>query len=391
MMDLRFSPADEEFRQQARTWLEQNVPSERRPEDGKAMRDFDLAWQRTQYDGGWAGTTWPVEYGGLGLSLTHQLIWNEEYVRAGAPYVGSIFAALQYGSPTLMLNGTPAQQAAHLPAILRGEELWSQGFSEPSGGSDLASLRTTAVVEGDSLVINGQKVWSSYADIADFQFGLFRTDPDKPKHRGISWVLVPLETPGIEVRPIKTMARNHHFCEVFYTDVRVPLDAVVGGIDNGWRVAMSTLSFERGTAFIADQLELSKSLDRLVVLARERPGPLGRGTALDDDRIAAELGELRAATMALRSMTYRTVSRSAAGGVPGPESSVIRLYFAELRQWLARVAMDVLGPAASSFTPYWHDGWSGQYLWDFARTMGAGTAEIQRNVIGERLLGLPKE
>jgi alkylation response protein AidB-like acyl-CoA dehydrogenase len=390
-MDLRFSEADEEFRLRARSWLEENVPSERRPEDGKAMREFDLAWQRTQFDGGWAGTAWPKEYGGLGLALLQQLVWFEEYVRAGAPYMGCIFAALQYGSPTLMLNGTAEQQEAHLPKILRGEEVWSQGFSEPSGGSDLASLRTTAIVDGDSVVINGQKVWSSYADIADYQFGLFRSDPAQQRHRGLSWILVPLETEGIDVRPIKTMARNHHFCEVFYHDVRVPLDNVVGGVDQGWKVAMSTLGFERGTAFVSDQLQLSKSLDRLVELARDSPGPLGKGTMLDDDVVALELGRLRAATLALRSLTYRTISRSNVGGVPGPESSIIRLYFAELRQWLARVAVDVLGPSAIEFVPFWEDGWSGQYLWDFARTMGAGTAEIQRNVIGERVLGLPKD
>lgn len=390
-MDLTFSAADEEFRLRARTWLEENVPRESRPEDGKSMRDFDLAWQRAQYEGGWAGTSWPVEYGGLGLSVLHQLIWFEEYVRAGAPYTGCLFAALQYGSPTLMLNGTPEQQNAHLPEILAGREVWSQGFSEPSGGSDLASLRTTAVVDGDSLVINGQKVWSSYADIAEYQFGLFRTDATQSKHKGLSWILVPLETDGVDVRPIKTMARNHHFCEVFYTDVRVPLSSVVGGLGNGWKVAMSTLSLERGTAFVADQLELTRSLDRLVDLARSRPGPLGEDCAIDDGKIAADLGQLRAATMALRSMTYRTVSRSASGAVPGPEASVIRLYFAELRQALARVAMDVLGPSGVEFVPYWEAGWSGQYLWDFARTMGAGTAEIQRNVIGERMLGLPKE
>jgi alkylation response protein AidB-like acyl-CoA dehydrogenase len=389
-VDLGFSPDDQVFREAAAAWLADNVPSEPRPEDGLAMREFDLNWQRIQFEGGWAGTTWPKEYGGLGLSVLRQLIWLEEYVKAGAPYVGCIFAALQYGSPTLMLNGTPEQQAAHLPKILRGEEVWAQGFSEPSGGSDLAGLRTTALVDGDELVINGQKVWSSYADIADFQFGLFRSDPSQTRHRGLSWILVDLASDGIDVRPIQTMARNHHFCEVFYTDVRVPLANVVGGLDKGWSVAMSTLSVERGTAFIADQLELSLNVDRLIEEARHRPGPLGRGTALDDDRIATELGELRAATAALRAMTYRTVSRSASGQLPGPESSIIRLYFAELRQWLSRVSMDVLGPAALTFEPYWRHGWSGQYLWDFARTMGAGTAEIQRNVIGERLLGLPK-
>ncbi|MGW4338460.1 acyl-CoA dehydrogenase family protein [Rhodococcus koreensis] len=389
-MDLRFEPEDVEFREAARTWLAANVPSERRPEDGKAMRDFDNAWQRTQFDGGWAGVSWPTQYGGLGLPIVRQLIWYEEYARAGAPYTGSTFPAVFYGGPTLALRGTDEQRSRHLPRILRGEEIWSQGFSEPSAGSDLASVRTRARVDGDHLVVSGQKVWSSYADIADFHFCLFRTNPDAPKREGLSWVLVPLDTPGIEVRRIKTLARNHHFCEVFYDNVRVPLDNVVGGVDNGWTVAMNTLGFERGSAFLTEQLELSMTLDELIALCRARPSRSGHGSAFDDESVAAELAELRASVTALRAMSYRTVSKSAHGELPGPEGSIIRLYFAELRQQLATLAMRVLDTDGLEFTPYWESGWSGQWLWDFARTVGAGTSEIQRNIIGDRFLGLPR-
>jgi alkylation response protein AidB-like acyl-CoA dehydrogenase len=390
LMDLRFDPEDLDFREAARSWLEANVPNERRPEEGKAMRDFDNAWQRQQFDGGWAGVAWPTEYGGLGLSVVRQLIWYEEYARAKAPYTGSSFPGVFYGGPTLALRGTDQQRSDHLPKILRGEETWSQGFSEPSGGSDLASVRTRGVVDGDELVINGQKVWSSYADIADFHFCLFRTDPEAPKRKGLSWVLVPLNTAGIEIRPIKTIARNHHFCEVFYTDVRIPLDNVVGGLGNGWTVAMNTLGFERGSAFLTEQLELSMTIDELVSLCRKRPAPSGRGLAIDDESIAVELADLRASVAALRAMSYRSVSKSVRGGVPGPEGSIIRLYFAELRQQVATLAMKVLQADGLEFQPYWDEGWSGLWLWDFARTVGAGTSEIQRNIIGDRVLGLPR-
>ncbi|MDH3008755.1 MULTISPECIES: acyl-CoA dehydrogenase family protein [Gordonia] len=389
-MDLHFDPEDIEFRESARVWLRDNVPAERRPEDGQAMRDFDNAWQRTQFDGGWAGVSWPREYGGLGLSVVKQLIWYEEYARAKAPYTGTSFPAVFYGGPTLALRGTDEQRAEHLPRILRGEEIWSQGFSEPSGGSDLASVRTRAVVDGDELVVNGQKVWSSYADVADYHFCLFRTDPDAPKRQGLSWVLVPLDSPGIEIRRIKTLARNHHFCEVFYDDVRVPLANVVGGLGNGWTVAMNTLGFERGSAFLTEQLELSHAVDELIELCTRYDAPSGNRRAIDDETVAAELADLRASVAALRAMSYRSVSKSVRGGVPGPEGSIIRLYFAELRQQVASLAMKVLAADGLEFTPYWEDGWSGLWLWDFARTVGAGTSEIQRNIIGDRVLGLPR-
>lgn len=389
-MDLQFDPEDIEFRESARAWLRDNVPAERRPEDGRAMRDFDNEWQRTQFDGGWAGVSWPREYGGLGLSVVKQLIWYEEYARAKAPYTGTSFPAVFYGGPTLALRGTDEQRAEHLPKILRGEEIWSQGFSEPSAGSDLASVRTRAVVDGDELVVNGQKVWSSYADVADYHFCLFRTDPEAPKRQGLSWVLVPLDSPGIEIRRIKTLARNHHFCEVFYDDVRVPLANVVGGLGNGWTVAMNTLGFERGSAFLTEQLELSHAVDELVELCTRYDAPSGTGRAIDDETVATELADLRASVAALRAMSYRSVSKSVRGGVPGPEGSIIRLYFAELRQQVAGLAMKVLAADGLEFNPYWEDGWSGLWLWDFARTVGAGTSEIQRNIIGDRVLGLPR-
>jgi alkylation response protein AidB-like acyl-CoA dehydrogenase len=389
-MDLAFSAEDEKFREQAREWLETNIPDEPRPQEGPEMRAFDSAWQRRQFDGGWAGVSWPVEHGGLGLSTIRQLIWHEEYARAGAPYIGCLFSAVNYGGPALTIEGDPEQQQAHLPRILRGDEVWAQGFSEPSGGSDLAGLRTRGVVDGDDLVITGQKIWSSYADVADFQFAMVRTDPDKPRHKGLSWVLVDLQTPGITVRPIKTLARDYHFCEVFYDEVRIPLTNVVGGLHNGWRVAMSTLTLERGTGFMADQVSFERAVDSLIQEAALRPGPRGRGRALDDGAIASQLAELKAAAGALRSLSYRSISALERTGVPGQEGTMMRLYLGEANQRLGRAAMDVLGVEALRFVEHWTGGWSGFWLRHFASTIGAGTAEIQRNVVGERVLGLPR-
>ena len=255
-MQIAFSAEDRQFRERARDWLHEHVPRGDRPYDGPEKRAFDLAWQRTQYEGGWAGIAWPREYGGVGLSLIQQLIWLEEYALANAPPSGSCFVGLSHAGPTLIQKGSEAHKAAHLGPILRGEVVWSQGFSEPNAGSDLASLRTRAEPDGDHLVINGQKIWTSHGNYADFQELLVRTDPAAPKHKGISWLICDMKTPGIEVRPIKTMSGVFHFAEVFYTDVRVPLTNVVGALNDGWNVAQSTLSFERGTAFIPAQMEL---------------------------------------------------------------------------------------------------------------------------------------
>ena len=274
-MDLAFSAEDDEFRDEVRTWLAENTPSERRPREGQAMRDYDLAWQRLQYDAGWAGISWPVEFGGRGLALTQQLIWFEEYARTGMRGIDARFVGLSHAGPTLIARATEEQQAFHLPKILRGDVVWCQGFSEPEAGSDLASLRTRAVVDGDELVVTGQKIWTSFADVADYQELLVRTNTEVPKHKGITWVICDMRSPGIDVRPIKTMEGGTDFCEVFYDEVRIPLANVVGVIDNGWSVAMSTLSFERGTAFTVDQVQLSSTVERLIEIARPE-GPARR-------------------------------------------------------------------------------------------------------------------
>ncbi|HKH87844.1 MAG TPA: acyl-CoA dehydrogenase family protein [Acidimicrobiales bacterium] len=394
-MDLAVSATERDFRHRARTWLEEHVPGEAAPDDPKASQQFELAWQRLQYDAGWAGVNWPVEYGGLGLSLTEQLIWYEEYALAGAPQPRASFVGLRHAGPTLILRGTDAQKAEHLPRILRGELTWCQGFSEPGAGSDLAGLRTRAVVDGDHLVVSGQKIWTSYADVATYQELLVRTDPEAPKHRGISWVICDMGSPGIEVRPIRTLAGVSEFCEVFYDEVRIPLANVVGELNDGWSVAMSTLSFERGTAFMAEQVSLARTLDALVDVARVTVGPDGRRPAIDDEEIARRLGRGRSEVSALRAMTLASVGRAAGQPQPGPEASMIRVLYGELEQRITKLAVDIVGPEGAALVgvpelAHRRRSWTDDYLWSFQATIAAGSKDIQRNIIGERVLGLPR-
>lgn len=381
-MDLDVSPADAAFREEVRGWLGENGPREKRPRGGRAMRDFDTGWQRTQFEGGWAGINWPTQFGGRGLSLLQQVIWYEEYAALGLPGIDSCFVGNNHAGPTLIARGTEAQKATHLRPILEGEVVWAQGFSEPEAGSDLASLQTRAVLDGDELVVTGQKVWTSYADVADFQELLVRTNRDAPKHKGITWVICDMHSPGIEIRPLGTIDGEHHFAEVFYDDVRIPLTNVVGAVDDGWSVAMSTLSFERGTAFTASQTKLHETVERLVALARERK--------LDDDELERRLALARAEVAALRAMTYLGVSRNARQPMPGPEGSIVKLYYAELSQRVYALALDLLGPDALRTDLGLATDWHHDYLEAYSYSIGGGTSEIMRNIIGERLLGLPR-
>ncbi len=393
-MNLDVSPAERDFRERARTWLGEYAPREEPPPDARGAQQFELAWQQLQFEAGWAGVSWPAEYGGLGLSLTEQLIWYEEYALAGAPQPRACFVGLRHAGPTLILRGSPEQKAAHLPAILRGELTWCQGFSEPGAGSDLAALRTRAILDGDDLVVSGQKIWTSYADVATFQELLVRTDPEAPRHRGISWVICDMGSPGIEVRPIRTLAGVSEFCEVFYDEVRIPLSNVVGELNDGWSVAMSTLSFERGTAVMAEQVSLERTVDELIELAAVVVAPDGRRPAIADDELARRLGRARSEVSALRAMTLAAVSRAASQPQPGPEASMIRVLYGELEQRIAKLALDIVGPdsvasAAAGLSARRHT-WADDYLWSFQATIAAGSKDIQRNIIGERVLGLPR-
>lgn len=393
-MNLDLTVEEQAFREEASTWLRENLPDEERPPEGQEMREFDLAWQRTLYDGGWAGINWPVEYGGRGLTDIQQMIWYEEFAKANPPFTlnnSCTFVGNLHGGPTIIVNGTEEQKATYLPQILKGEKVWCQGFSEPGAGSDLAGLNTKAVIDGDELVVTGQKTWTSYAHVADLQELLVRTDPNAPKHKGITWVVCDMNTPGIEVREIRTMSHVTDFCEVFYDEVRIPLENIVGGLNNGWRTAMSTLSFERGTAFMADQVELAATVERLIEEARNRTGPDGKKPAIADDELARRLATARAEVSALRAMTIAGISRTARAGVPGPEGSLVRLFHGELHQRVYQLSLDIIGADAFRLTPVDGDGvWTGPYLQSFAYTIGGGTTDIQRNIIGERVLGLPR-
>ena len=358
------------------------MPDERRPLDAADALEFDKAWQRRLFDAGWAGINWPAEYGGRGFSIVQQVIWLEEYAKAKAPWIGANFVGVNHGGPTLIANATDEQKAFHLPRILKAEAIWCQGFSEPGAGSDLAGIRTRGRVEGEELVVNGSKIWTSFAHVADYQELVLRTEEESERHSGLSWVICDMHAPGITVRPIRKMSGMTEFCEVFYDDVRIPIENVVGGLGNGWTVAMSTLSFERGTGFIADQVKQAQEVEDLIEMAT------GNGM-IGDNRIAEELAQLRAEVAAARAMTYRNISEVEKRGQPGPEASVIRVFTSELGRRIETMGVRLMGEEMLDFR-YGDDDQVQDYLRGFASTIAGGSAQIQRNIIGERMLGLPR-
>ncbi|MYH95511.1 MAG: acyl-CoA dehydrogenase, partial [Acidimicrobiia bacterium] len=342
-MDIRFSAEEIAFRDELRGWLKEVLPTLGDPpdsDDWTARRKWDTGWQRMLYDAGYAGINWPSEFGGRGSTPTEHLIFLEETTRMGAPYVGMNFVGQLHAGPTLILEATPEQRARHLPAMLKGEEVWCQGFSEPNAGSDLASLSTRAIRDGDHYVVTGQKIWTSFGHVADYCELLVRTDQEAPKHRGITWLICPMDLPGIEVRPITTVAGSSEFCEVFFDEVRIPVENRVGDENDGWRVAMVTFSFERGTAFISELLGTMNQLAEMVHIARNtsRNG----SSAWDDDEIRREIGRLQAEYDALWALTKRVVSQAQRTGMPGPGGSVFKLYYADVKKRMADLAHRML-------------------------------------------------
>ncbi len=301
------------------------------------------------------------------------------------PTSASTSWATRHAGPTLIAEGTQEQRAFHLPRILNGDIVWCQGFSEPEAGSDLASLRTRAVRDGEHYVVNGQKIWSTRAHVADYCELLVRTDPDAPKHKGISWMILDMRTPGIEVRPMRTLDGESHFCEVFFDDVHIPLANLVGAENDGWRVANVTLRFERGTAFAQHIITLRAELRRLVGIAERR-------NAWDDPGLQRQVGLLDARIDGLWRVTQRCVTEAEATGLPSPLGSAVRLGYSELGQEIAKLAMRLLGRRALATDDL--DALDAQvvhdYLWAFQNTIAAGTSQIQRNLIAERILGMPK-
>lgn len=395
-MDLRESDEEEAFRTELRKWLAATLPGlPPKPDlhDWPGRRAYDTHWQRLLFDAGYAGIDWPVEGGGRGASPVEELIFKEELERAHAPYVGVNFVGLLHAGPTLIAEGTPEQRRRYLPPILKGEEIWCQGFSEPDAGSDLASLRTRAVRDGDHYVVTGSKIWTSFARVADFCELLVRTGDEGSRHRGISWLILPMSTPGIEIRPLATIAGSTEFAELFLDEVRVPVSNRVGEENDGWRVTMVTLSFERGTAFVGDLLEAVELLSTTVALAR-------RTGAWDDPGVRRQAGHLRAELDALWALTKRNVSQAARTGIPGIGGTLFKLAYTETRGRLGELSLAMLGRAGLAADDVFPVGGGDRlpaetmvedWLRGISLTIAAGTSQIQRNIVGERILGLPKE
>ncbi len=390
-MDLHYSDADHEFRARAREWLTANVPASTRPAHGPQAAQFDRDWQRKMYEHGWAGVAWPKAFGGLGLPGLQQVIWYEELARARAPhYINTTYISLMHAGPTLIARGTDEQKAFHLPRILKGEAIWCQGFSEPNAGSDLASLRTRGVIDGDHIVVTGTKMWTTDAQHADYQELLIRTDPGSERHKGLTWIICDMKAPGIDVKPIRTMLQDEHVNMVFYDEVRIPIANVVGEINQGWSTAMATLSFERGLGFIGDQLELYQRVCRAIALAEEVRLEDGR-RAIEDDGIAQRLASIKAETIAIRSMTLADIAETDRTGEPGPKGSMMKLMVTSTHKALSEVVGEILGWSFLEF-----DGdrtahpWTYDYLWSWVFSISGGTSEIQREITADRILNLPK-
>ncbi|MFI1679008.1 acyl-CoA dehydrogenase family protein [Streptomyces sp. NPDC020607] len=378
-MDLTYTDEEEAFRAGLRDWLSlvlPELPAKPSPQDWPGRRAYDTAWQRLLYDAGYGEVHWDA-------SPTQRLIFLEETEKAGAPYVGANFVGLLHAGPTIASEGTPEQRDRWLAPVLRGDEVWCQGFSEPDAGSDLASLRTRAWRDGDHYVVSGSKIWTSHAEVADWCELLVRTTPVSeavPKHRGITWLAMPMDAPGITVRPLRTLAGSTEFAEMFLDDVRVPVTNRVGEENDGWRVTMVTLSYERGTAFVGEVVACRRVLGEL---AREARGNGRWG----DPALRRRLGRLSAEFAALWRLTQWNVSEAQrTGGVPGVGGSVFKLSYSHARQELYDAAAEVLGAGALDLA---HE-WTLDRLSSLSYTIAAGTSQIQRNIVAERILGLPK-
>jgi len=395
-VDLNLTPQELRFRDEARGWFAENVPKDwvkRRDEEESMLGRFDYLrkWQRKLFDAGWAGISWPKDFGGRGAAVMEQVIFIEEMARAEAPPMANVIALGLIG-PTIIAFGTPEQKKRYLAKMLSAEEIWCQGFSEPNAGSDLAALSTTGVLDGDHFIVNGQKCWTSYAWAADWCELIVRTDPAVPKHKGLTALLVDMHSPGVEVRGLKQMSGESEFGEIFFRDVRVPVENVVGKVNEGWGVAMGTLMHERGTFGAALQVNYRRNFNRLVEIAKtiDRNGK----PASEDPVIRQKLAQCYAEIEVMRLNQMRAFSRINETGVPGPEGSIQKIFWSELNQRFQQVAMEILGPygqlAHGSPDAFDEGQWAYGYLRSRGNTIEAGTSEIQRNIIGHFVLGLPK-
>ncbi|MBU6200553.1 MAG: acyl-CoA dehydrogenase family protein [Acidobacteria bacterium] len=402
-MNPTYSPEAAAYREKVRAFLAENLPADWRGTgalEGDELERFVDEWRSRLAASGYLAPGWPVEYGGGGLTALEQVIVAEEFAKAGVPTGGAndVFGIQMLGN-TLLLFGTEEQKRHFLPRIISGDDRWCQGYSEPNAGSDLGNLGLRAELDGDQWILNGQKIWTSAGHLADHIFTLARTDATAPKHKGISFLLVDMRQPGVEVRPIKMMSGESEFNEVFYTDVVVPKENVVGGVNNGWAVAMGLLGFERGEAAATAPIRFQAELDRLVSLARERG-------MTDDPRVRQRLAWAHSKVQVMRFLGMRTLTRFLSGHHPGPEGAIFKVYWSEYHRLATELGVDLLGLDAlvpvgrkpsSAFqtddagSPNSSMSWSMTFLNSRAGTIYAGSSEIQRNIIGEMVLGLPKE
>ncbi len=385
--------SDEAFRAELRAWLAANVTDEFR--ENREMTFLEKVtvrrkWQKKLFDAGWIGINWPKEFGGQGGTLLRAAIYNEELARAHAPATANVIG-LGMAGPTIMTVGTPEQKARYLPKILSGEEIWCQGFSEPNAGSDVAALQSRAVREGDHFVVNGQKVWTSYGYVADYCILMVRTDFDAPKHKGLSYLIVDMKSPGVSTRPLVQMTGEAEFAEMFFENVKVPVENLVGEINKGWIVGITTLMHERGSFAFNVVVGFEQRLKALFELAKSstRDGQ----PVLDDPTVRQRLAKVYTDVKTFKLNTVRQMSTVVAGKMPGPEGSLLKLHWSELNQRLVELAFEMEGPysgLAPDTTDAPFDGrWQYEYMRARGNTIEAGTSEVQRNIVAERVLGLP--
>ena len=376
-MDLSLSPSEQEFRDEVRAWLEANHPGPT-PEGDDAGFEFRRAWQRKLNERGWAGLSWPERYGGSGATLFEQAIFSEEVARASAPPMANTLG-LAMGGPTVIGHGTDEQKQRYLAPILSADEIWCQGFSEPQSGSDLASLKTKAVRKGDEWIVTGQKVWTTMAHQSKWCMLLARTDPDAAKHRGLTYFLMDMEQDGVETRPLRQITGEAEFNELFIEEARIPDDNIIGGENNGWSVAITTLMHERAGLAFALQVSVQIALRELLERARE--------AGADRDPVMRQrFAQVYAEAQVLRLTAYRGLTKLQAHGAPGPEGSLGKWHWAEVNQSLTELALDLAGPRAQLVD----DPWTYRYLRARANSIEGGTTEILKNIVAERVLGLPR-
>lgn len=396
-MDFTYTPEQESFRQGLRAFLKDNLPqgwatpAYQEPATLEDEVAFGRDWQRRLNSAGYVGVSWPREWGGRGLGLIEQIIVEEEMALAKAPMLVNL-AGITMAGPVVIAHGTPAQKHHFVPKILNAEEIWCQGFSEPGAGSDLAAVRTKAEIDGDEFVINGQKVWTSFAQYSDWCMLLARTDPQAPKHRGISFIMMNMRSPGITVRPLKQMSGEEGFNELFFDNVRVPRENLMGRLNEGWPVAMTRLTHERTTLTFTRQLQSRIAFDELLDFAR-KPAPDGHPRS-KDPVYRQKLAQLYVDSECLRFTFYRDLTRILRTGQPGPEGSIQKLFWSEMYQRMLETAVEMQGPYANLMkgSPRALAGGRFQFLhlYSRGRTIAAGSSEIQRNTIAERVLKMQK-